>query len=992
MKLSKLYLNNFRIFRGEYEFDFNCSKLVIVYGQNGNGKSTIFDAIEWCITGELQRYRGSNEKNKFHYIINSNEYKKPVAETNVQLDCVQDGILHTIKRVMKENTNTGRKEAFVIIDNIKYKETEGNKKIQSILIKNQGVNEGIGTDNLLNFKDLFSATQLLSQNELNDFVLVRKPQERFKVMETILGVEKYGETFREYINSIEKYIEEIINKGNDSIKQLEVKKNKQSEILLEIRTKIEEKEKHFSNIGSGSENEIITSIIDKLGKYYTKFDLGMDKSEQINKSMQQKIKDIKKRNEEMIAYNKNVKLQLSRIEPIINFDIDNITETKKIVENQLNIITKKYNKRDKNIDKYTYLTDELKKIKEYKSQYNEILKQIGDTEIELNDLTIKESETISNIYISSIKDKFEDLDKFIQIYNKYNNRIIVINKLLLLNEKANNLTIIKNEIKEYTAKLEKAIKENEWITLEASKYEKIIKDISGKLNEIKDDNNKQLVYNIQQYLIKDATNGICPVCGTDFKLHIKLVDTINKQIEEATKSMDVLEKEHIKAISIKSRYDVDIKNLEKMVNDLKFAVERKESVKTELEISIEELRTQLNQEDIILSQEELINEKQENNSFIQQYRVHYEFIQKLKNIQNDKSNLVVQINQKYSRTQSIEDILGTNKGYLKKSTDSIDNKIFRLDKYIALLKQSLKEMNEQKKKHELSFKEIILKINRYKEEISNIKQIIPQFLGNKEDYLKWSEQFTLKISELENVDIQIQELLRKIDEYLSRQDVIELKQLYNVRNIEFISFEHELQKYLEIINTYKSHIGEIENVKVKSKEIQSTLISSFMDKYSTVIDRLFFQITPHAFASHVYLIPRNGNLYIIISDKSGIRDELLRLSDDELAKEINASLTLSSAQSNILAVCIFMVMNMSQKWSELDLMGIDDPFQNMDDINVFSFIDTLSGILGEKQVIISTHSSEFANLILNKAPMSENDVSFVQLNSYCADGVEYEMR
>lgn len=47
----------------------------------------------------------------------------------------------------------------------------------------------------------------------------------------------------------------------------------------------------------------------------------------------------------------------------------------------------------------------------------------------------------------------------------------------------------------------------------------------------------------------------------------------------------------------------------------------------------------------------------------------------------------------------------------------------------------------------------------------------------------------------------------------------------------------------------------------------------------------------------------------------------------------------------------------------LQTIGIDDPFQNLDDINVFSFLDVLSQILLDKQVIISTHDDKFANLI-----------------------------
>lgn len=991
MKINKLYLTNFRIFRGRYEFDFNSSKLVIVYGQNGNGKSTIFDAIEWCITGELQRYKGSNERNKFYYIINNSEYKKQVAETTVQLDLDQDGNLHTIKRVMKENTTNGRKEAYLIIDGKKYRETEGNKKIQSILIRKIGTNRNKNLNILSNFKDLFSATQLLSQNELNNFVLFKKPQERFEVMETILGVEKYGENFREYLKNIGKHIQTVIGKDNEKVNQLVINKTKLSEELLQIRTKIEEQEKHFSNIGSGSEREIAISIINALDGDYTRSELGIDKSEQINEHVQQRLKDALSSNEGKIENCNNIRLKLLKVESILSYDINHLQKSKEVIENNLGEVNRKHNRRDNNVDKYNNLIEDLKKIKKYKSEYSEILNVIEEIEVQISQLRLKESDIINNSYCTTIKTNFEGLQKFKETYERYSKSIIDIDRSIQLFVKEQNLIEIKREIENITAKIDKLLKEREVLNLDVSNYEKKIKDITSQLKEIKEDSHKQLVYNIQQHLVKDWAENKCPVCGTDFKSHLIFVETIKNQLEESTKSLDVLDKERLENLSMKSKVDAALISVNNNIEDLKIEINIKEKIKTELEVSVEELKIEINQEYRDISKEELINRQNEFDTFIQEYKVHYEFIQKLQDIQKNISDLDSQKTGKYKRTQLIGELLGNNKKYLDKPTDTIDYKISGLEKYIMAARQSLKELNVEKKRYESNLKEFSDKITQYVQEISNIKQVIPKFLGTKEDYIKWQSYYASMITKLEDKEVQIQGLLRKVEEYLSRDNLIELKQLCTLKNEELSKIEQEHQAYLDRIKKYNSDITDLESVKDNSKQIQSNLISSFMNKYSNIIDKMFFQITPHAFARHVYLIPRNGNLYIIISEENGIRDKLLELTDDELSKEINASLTLSSAQTNVLAVCIFMVMNLSQKWSELELMAIDDPFQNMDDINVFSFIDTLSGVLGEKQVIISTHSSEFASLILNKASLAENEVSFIQLNSYGVEGVDYEV-
>ena len=54
--LEKLWLRGFRSYKSEREITFSPSPgLTVIVGPNGIGKSTIFDAIEWGLTGELRR-------------------------------------------------------------------------------------------------------------------------------------------------------------------------------------------------------------------------------------------------------------------------------------------------------------------------------------------------------------------------------------------------------------------------------------------------------------------------------------------------------------------------------------------------------------------------------------------------------------------------------------------------------------------------------------------------------------------------------------------------------------------------------------------------------------------------------------------------------------------------------------------------------------------------------------------------------------------------
>lgn len=45
IRIEQVKINNFRNFDGEYKFDFS-KDVTIFLGDNGNGKSSIFDAIQ----------------------------------------------------------------------------------------------------------------------------------------------------------------------------------------------------------------------------------------------------------------------------------------------------------------------------------------------------------------------------------------------------------------------------------------------------------------------------------------------------------------------------------------------------------------------------------------------------------------------------------------------------------------------------------------------------------------------------------------------------------------------------------------------------------------------------------------------------------------------------------------------------------------------------------------------------------------------------------
>lgn len=87
MKIVKIKMNNFRGFPGEKEISFDGVPFVLLSSPNGSGKTSVIDAIEWCLTGNIGRLKEAYDNRS----TNNAERKKN-----------WDGIL--------KNKNAGEKE------------------------------------------------------------------------------------------------------------------------------------------------------------------------------------------------------------------------------------------------------------------------------------------------------------------------------------------------------------------------------------------------------------------------------------------------------------------------------------------------------------------------------------------------------------------------------------------------------------------------------------------------------------------------------------------------------------------------------------------------------------------------------------------------------------------------------------------------------------------------------------------------------------------
>lgn len=199
----------------------------------------------------------------------------------------------------------------------------------------------------------------------------------------------------------------------------------------------------------------------------------------------------------------------------------------------------------------------------------------------------------------------------------------------------------------------------------------------------------------------------------------------------------------------------------------------------------------------------------------------------------------------------------------------------------------------------------------------------------------------------------------------------EYKQSVEQNNKVVFDIEILKKKKQEIDTEIKDYQKKIIPIKQFIKKVGELLGNSAMDFLNTpqsAIQKYYRYLNPLPTSKPVQFEGSDLNLKIMVATSSEGNGSIS-----------NAQHTLSSGQLNVLAMAIFLAINDSQKVSRLEFVAIDDPIQNMDDVNQFSICDVLGGL--RKQLIFSTHDINFVKLFVKKNEHQKEDIQLYILES-----------
>ncbi|WP_433594982.1 AAA family ATPase [Lysinibacillus xylanilyticus] len=937
MIIKQLKIKNFRGYgvnqdneQGFYVFDNLDSNFVLLSGFNGFGKTSFFEAIEWCLTDKIRRlekfeenYYVNNLKRaqylKFHSSQNNKERKIEVEITfnngykicrtsyssapfagNGDNYCSELKILHNDEELEESSNATILQLVIPDVEDLleKIKLMNDRKSIRQLETK---------------YADTFLNTNMLTQENMSFFLRSTNPLERRSMFLKLLNLTEIdslcqrvssmrrGRGFSNKKGEIDEKLEQISNflEGIDNFFKLK-KLGSINEYLATVNTKYKKlndfiKEKAL-DVESVNAPETITlnnytEIIVKADYEKKNINSHIDKFQENKTELSIAKEGINKLGLLKMGIDLQKKLEQSSL--LTEIDYPDLLSKEEKINSTINVI-----KQNRGVT-----SNNLSNLSNYDYDFNSILLNLDEQEERIK-------EDFWGLLLS-----FEELNNKFQIFFKKNG-LEEYSFVEIQSKEITNIFELKEEYNDLVKQYEQAI------------FDLSILENNYSTRSALNDQNMDLLKQVREYLIINNDDiSECPVC-------------LNSKFEN--KGNDVSTANHIVSIinnSI-SKGNKDLERLSKQVTDL---IELKNNVNS------------LIREKFIYIQEEI---QKISSVYKANYKkIHGYFLELVNTSESEEEDL----------KRQLSTILENKKRFEECYKEIFNNNTIPNEINKQIIITGLEKINKMKDEWYEKNKEILnFSIVPNKQEIE--EKII--YLKSKKNIEKYYPENVDSLNkDIEVVSKKI-ELYTEVLSYFEQLEELKLDDTYLPK----------LQKYNQQIidkENYEKTLEQIEGYEKTLKKLNENLTSiqqSAVQKQLSnhpIITWIYESINPHPFY----------NKLVISTEESGTNFK----NEDS---SVNLDQIFSSAQLNILALSVFLGLGISQDYSSIKQLFLDDPIQSMDDVNILAFIDVLRAVLDSnskhKKIIISTHDDNFAKLLSIKM----RNRSFVEykFNSYGEEG------
>ncbi len=844
MRIKKIYIKNFKGIREKKIIDFG-NQTSLLIGPNGFGKTTIFDVLELCLTGKMNRtlQKGSVTKD-------TSDYKKPFYQNTTNEDVVVKVWLEKENGVESENLIITK---FLSKDNDGRVNGRGRKYKPcdfKLLSTYRDQPENFDNDTFVPYKD-----NAIKQEDIDEFFEFKSGGFKIDEVYNLFNYLQQEETTF-FLKKSEKERKDTLSflfhtsDYEEKLAEISLKLSK----LKDIESKLDVKIDNTKNSKQVNEVEYTKNFLDK--------DFGLDRSDLFQNV---ELNDCNKLKEEYY-------IELDKLSRFIStFSPDENAKKQKI--DQLSSKMK-----NNNLIEY-YILQELLEKSNYES-------------FKMERELLNDDSKLKAFILQKCILKYEEYKRINEIYSKYE-------KFLKIKDFNTQLKAMKEFVLELRPEMNDAyltlIENRKQLISTTNEIDLSIKEIIRLRNSI----NEELVKNASN-IINDAT---CPYCGVQWGTFEELVVNFNKR-EEALNKLSSSQTDRLIGYESKIKDDF-IVPITDFMNEY---LEQNEKIDTEI-IEFLELNQGVKFDfdylKSIISEESIIWQKPKNNDDLM------ESLKKAKNQIEGKINVSAEV---FERVKEL---------------------------YHISFDADIKELEQLVSKEELS--SFIIKYQDERIAMNKVEKqskLLKSYLEKSKERYKYDHE---KTNDIDNY------YEKYFDSQEDKFNKFEISQLDAKKKYIEYSFVQKQTSLLDIYVERRKKLNKVIANLEKVKTIYSDTIKIHKKDMADKIKLPFYIYTAKILQNY------QQGMGVFLSTKEN-SDSIRFLTDP--STDHDAMHLLSSGQLAVISLAFSLAINKTYNISKnLKFLTIDDPVQEMDALNIHSFVELIRHeFLDEYQLIFSTHS------------------------------------
>lgn len=899
LRLETLELNNFKTFQRS-TFNFTAGHNVIL-GENGAGKSSIFEAITFCLFGSVPGKKISS-------LIRHDTQKMEIS-----LEFSVDNKDFKIERSATKSVST----ALLMEKNgkrIAEKAKAVNEEIEQIL--------GLG-------QRVFSNVVYIPQGQIAA-IASERPSERRELFDKILGYYLYKKT-SDRLRVIERSAEQSINAIQERIRdfQDDIKRKE------EIETELENLE--LKLISLQKDKIDLQPKLEKAIENYEEINKEREEINQIEERLKSKEEEIEKRKSESKETKSNLEEILDKKLPVETKELDELKNENKAklkhLEKSLSNLANKV-ENGKNIDS---ILTELKKREE------SIITQISGvkTKIEKMPLKIKDESQNYQTLLIGLNSKKKDC-------------------LSTKSEIKTNIEDVRLKEKEQSVLLEKKSNIEEELKTNEEKREKNEKEIAAILPDWKKTLQKTVKENIPE-IKKKQELMLIELQKEKIKLQAKIT-SLNDQSENESSLFDLLSNEHIEECplceqGIEESHKANIKAKKKIrIKEIK--LELKNLVKKRPIIDKKLEKSQIALKEISNREKKQVSLQLYTKEHFQLEKANKKSKKKLKSIEKDLQKLEdIPILLMELKNQLIE--IEGEENEINEQIKQIDSLIL-LNDQLTEYKSELDSVMKGAKENETNFDYLELEENvkvleQQRRDQKQILNIIPRIegliktLNSIEQLLDEKNSIILDLTEKKTDfdNARFEKYKKLVDKLKAKKVEIETK----IKNLEKEQIPDKKRSLNEIKKKEKKLLTIKTDLKTTEVKLDTIGIIRGFTKEIVPILRRQHVLAISEYSTEIFSYLMNNEEYEGIEITEDY--ELLILQSGK-----KHDLTILSGGEQVIA-CLAIRLAIAKLLANQDIMLLDEPTVMLDAFRRKELVEVFDKTKPVSQTIIVTHDTEF---------------------------------